>query len=190
MFIDSSGGAVIQQGPSPTYTLTAADVGRSIQCQVLAGNAGGTGVGQTGTAGPVRPSRQEEEAAKKRHEEEEQATARRQREAEEVVRKKGEEEATAARKKLAEEEATKRAAEAAAAKKHEEEIAHGHGEEAKGEVLGTQETSKSSASHLTRVQLLTKALAVCKKQPKRRRAQCAARARRRYGGRRSRGKKK
>ncbi len=46
-FIDSSSGQVLQQGASPTYPLSATDVGRTILCQVQAVTAGGVGVGRT-----------------------------------------------------------------------------------------------------------------------------------------------
>jgi hypothetical protein len=161
-FINSAGGEVIQQGSSSAYTLGAADVGRSILCEVLATTAGGTGVGRTPAIGPIRHSPQEEE---------------------EAVNKKREEEEAAKRKREAEAgaQAAKRAAEAAAVKRHEEELANGHphGEEAKTGVLGTHETSKSR--HLTRAQLLARALKACRREPRRKRARCMARAHRRYG---------
>ncbi len=63
-FLDGDGGQVLQQGPSPTYTLTAADIGRTIECEVFAANAGGTGVARTVTLPPIEPSPSElEEAA-------------------------------------------------------------------------------------------------------------------------------
>jgi Trypsin len=46
-FVDSAEGQVLQSGSSPTYQLTAADVGRTILCQVQAANAGGTATEQT-----------------------------------------------------------------------------------------------------------------------------------------------
>src|SRR4029077_2510061 len=46
-FIDSSGGRSLQSGPSSTYALSAADVGRTILCEVQAANAGGTGAVRT-----------------------------------------------------------------------------------------------------------------------------------------------
>jgi hypothetical protein len=46
-FIDSAGSQILQQGTSSTYSLSAADVGRQILCQVQAANAGGTGIGRT-----------------------------------------------------------------------------------------------------------------------------------------------
>jgi Trypsin len=59
-FLDSASGAVLQQGTSSVYPLTAADIGRGILCEVFAVNAGGTGIGRTATLGPVRPSPAEE----------------------------------------------------------------------------------------------------------------------------------
>lgn len=47
LFIDSSGGQVLQSGASSTYPLSPNDVGRMILCEVLATNAGGTGVVRT-----------------------------------------------------------------------------------------------------------------------------------------------
>jgi hypothetical protein len=52
-FIDTQGQA-LQQGPSSTYPLTAADVGRAILCQVQATTAGGTGEGRTPSLRAVR----------------------------------------------------------------------------------------------------------------------------------------
>ena len=46
-FIDSSSGQILQIGASPSYQLSAADVGRAILCEVQATNDGGTGVGST-----------------------------------------------------------------------------------------------------------------------------------------------
>lgn len=46
-FIDSASGAVLQSGSSATYALSAADVGRTIYCEVQASSAGGTGVVRT-----------------------------------------------------------------------------------------------------------------------------------------------
>jgi hypothetical protein len=46
-FVNSADGQTLQSGSSATYPLTAADVGRTIYCQVSASNAGGTGVGRT-----------------------------------------------------------------------------------------------------------------------------------------------
>jgi hypothetical protein len=46
-FIDSAEGQILQSGPSATYQLSAADVGRTILCLVQAGNAGGTGAART-----------------------------------------------------------------------------------------------------------------------------------------------
>lgn len=46
-FVDSTSGQTLQSGPSSTYPLSAADVGRTIFCEVQAANAGGTGIGRT-----------------------------------------------------------------------------------------------------------------------------------------------
>src|SRR2546425_1023115 len=55
-FINSANHQVLQQGPSPTYALSEADVGRAILCQVAASNAGGTGLGRTVALAAVRPA--------------------------------------------------------------------------------------------------------------------------------------
>ena len=107
LFINSADGQVLQDGSSSTYLLSKADVGRTILCEVLATNAGGTGVGRTSATSPVDPSRAEEEAATRREEE----AAAQKREEEAASAKRHEEEATTA----------KRHEEEAAAKKHEEE---------------------------------------------------------------------
>ena len=101
-FINSAGGQVLQQGPSSTYPLTTADVGRTILCQVLAANEGGTGIGRTLPLAAVRHTR---------HEEEEEAIAR---------QKLAEKEAAASKRRL-EESFARDAQEAAAAKKKQEE---------------------------------------------------------------------
>jgi hypothetical protein len=46
-FLNSANDQALQSGPSATYQLTAVDVGLSISCEVLASNAGGTGVSRT-----------------------------------------------------------------------------------------------------------------------------------------------
>ncbi len=198
VFINGGDGAVLQEGSSSAYALTAADIGRSILCEVLAANAGGTGVELTSTLGAVKPNHQEEEEAVKRKRAEEEAIAKKRQEEEanrnkvheEAVKKQQEEEANS---KKAQEEVKKLAEEAriieqeaeALRKKHEEEAAtnHPHPEESvvKGGVLAAKETAKSPTP--TRAQLLAKALKACRKQPtKHRRTQCEARARRTYGG--------
>ncbi len=53
-FISSATGAVLQQGPSSSYQLSAADVGRTILCQVQAANGGGTGVARTVALPPIQ----------------------------------------------------------------------------------------------------------------------------------------
>ncbi len=52
-FVDSANGQVLQQGSSSAYVLSAADVGRTIYCEVHASNAGGTGVGRTPALPPI-----------------------------------------------------------------------------------------------------------------------------------------
>jgi hypothetical protein len=197
VFINGRDGAVLQEGSSSTYALTAADIGRSILCEVLAANAGGTGVERTSTLGAVKPNHQEEEEAFERKHAEEEAIAKMQREEEaakhiheeEAGKKQQEEEAKSKRaqeelKKLAEEARIIEQEAEALRKKHEEETAtnHSHPEEsaAKGGVLATKETAKPQTP--TRAQLLAKALKACRKQPtKHRRDQCEAQARRKYG---------
>jgi Trypsin len=46
-FMNSANDEVLQSGSSATYQLTKADVGLAISCEVLASNAGGTGVART-----------------------------------------------------------------------------------------------------------------------------------------------
>jgi hypothetical protein len=53
-FVNGPSGQVLQQGPSSTYALSAADVGRAILCEVRASNEGGTAFGRTGALGPVK----------------------------------------------------------------------------------------------------------------------------------------
>jgi hypothetical protein len=77
-FVNSADEQVLQQGSSSTYALTSADIGRTILCQVLAANAGGTGIGRTLALAAVRPSVQEEEAATRKRQEEEAAAKKRQ----------------------------------------------------------------------------------------------------------------
>jgi hypothetical protein len=55
-FINSANGQTLQVGASTTFPLTAADVGATIYCQVLASNAGGTGVVRTTALRPVEAS--------------------------------------------------------------------------------------------------------------------------------------
>lgn len=77
--------------------------------------------------------------------------------------------------------------EAAAARKHQEEIAAATAaaikaqEEAAAQKKREEEQHRHKAKHLTRGQLLAKALRQCRKEPKRRRARCVARAHKRYG---------
>jgi hypothetical protein len=46
-FVDRADGLLLQDGPSPVYSLTEADVGRTISCEVMASNEGGTGLVRT-----------------------------------------------------------------------------------------------------------------------------------------------
>ena len=101
-------------------------------------------------------AKQQEEATAKKHEEE--AAAKKHQE---------EEAAAAAAKKRQEEEA------AAAAKKHQEEEAAAKKKQ--------QEAEKHKSKPPTRGQLLAKALKQCKKEPKNKRAQCVAKAKKKYG---------
>ena len=53
-FINSGTRAVLQQGGSSSYSLSAADVGRTIFCQVQAANGGGTGIARTVALPPIQ----------------------------------------------------------------------------------------------------------------------------------------
>jgi hypothetical protein len=55
-FINSADEQVLQQGASSTYPLSAADVGRTILCQVQAANAGGTGIARTAALSAIEPA--------------------------------------------------------------------------------------------------------------------------------------
>ena len=55
-FVNGANNQVLQQSSSPTYPLTAADVGRTILCEVQASNAGGTGVERTPSTPPIQPA--------------------------------------------------------------------------------------------------------------------------------------
>lgn len=55
-FVNSVNQQTLQSGPSQTYQLTAADVGRTIYCQVSASNSGGTGVGMTPALSAIKAS--------------------------------------------------------------------------------------------------------------------------------------
>ena len=55
-YIDSTSGEVLQTGSSDTYSLTAADVGRTILCEVQAANAGGTAIVRTMPLQAVEPA--------------------------------------------------------------------------------------------------------------------------------------
>jgi hypothetical protein len=143
IFIDSADGQILQQGSSSAYMLSSTDAGDTILCQVLAANAGGTGIGRTKATSPVqRTLREEDEEAAVKKKQEEEAVARKKHEQEAAINKKQEEEATAAAASKKQEE------EAAAIKKHQEEEAtaavvkkHQEEEAAKGGVLGAKESS-------------------------------------------------
>jgi hypothetical protein len=163
LFIDNGDGAVLQEGSSSTYVLSTADVGRSVLCEVLATNAGGTGVDRTTALSVVRRDHQEEEAALKKKSEEE-AIKRKQAEEAAIIKREAE-----MLKKKGEEEA-------AASQDHPE-------ESAKGGVLAAKESANPKSP--TRAQLLARALKACGKQPtKHKRVECEARARRKYAGKR------
>jgi hypothetical protein len=137
-----------------------------------------------------------EAGVKEKQEQEQEAREKETKEKEEALKKLVEEHVKQVGEEAATKEATKKHEEEAAAvsvKKHQEEevaINHQHEAEAtakkkeeaatKNGVLGAKEESK--AKPLTRVQLLAKALKQCKKQPKKKRAQCEAAAKKRYGG--------
>jgi len=53
-FINGIGDQILQTGSSDTYSLTSADVGRTILCEVHAANAGGTGILRTGALPPIK----------------------------------------------------------------------------------------------------------------------------------------
>jgi hypothetical protein len=53
LFIDSATGQILQQGVSADYALSAADVGRTILCEVRARNAGGTGIVRVGPTSAI-----------------------------------------------------------------------------------------------------------------------------------------
>jgi hypothetical protein len=53
MFMNSANNEVLQSGSSAAYQLTKADVGLTISCEVLASNAGGTGVARTNALPPI-----------------------------------------------------------------------------------------------------------------------------------------
>lgn len=137
----------------------------------------------TGTVEGAK-KKQEEEAAAQSHREEE-AAARTRQEEEAAMHKKHEEEQSAARKH--EEEANILAgqlAEAAAisARHHQEEIA-AVAKKSQEEEAATQkqEEPKVTPKPLTRTQKLAKALKQCKKQTKKKRAVCEAKAKKQYG---------
>jgi hypothetical protein len=118
-----------------------------------------------------------EAEAKEKETREREARERETKEKEQAITKQAEEHA----KKVAEEVT---AAAAAANRKHEEELAATTRRleteiAARGGVAGSKEHSQPKPP--TRAQLLAKALKQCKKQPKRKRTQCAAKAQRRYG---------
>jgi len=52
-FIDSPGGPTLQSGSSPTYTLSAGDVGQTVLCEVHAVNKHGSGSARTEASPPI-----------------------------------------------------------------------------------------------------------------------------------------
>jgi hypothetical protein len=54
VFINSANGQILQTSSSTTYSLSAADVGRAILCEVRATNPGGTGIVHTGVMTPIK----------------------------------------------------------------------------------------------------------------------------------------
>ena len=162
-FIDSASGQILQQGPSSTYVLTAADVGDRILCEVQAANAGGTAVVRTEALPPVEEGFEKATEGLKKIVEAHEREAREKKEREE-----------AEQKPLA--IPTLNAPLGVSA-------GSGGGLSARGGVAGIK------TSHVpTRAQLLAKALKQCQKQPKHKRAKCVALARKRYGP-KARGKK-
>jgi hypothetical protein len=130
----------------------------------------------------AKKKREEEAAANKKHEEEaahkksveEGAT----REANEAPRIGAEE---AAKKKAEEERPAEEAAAAAAKEREIREAGERAGREAAAKKAKEEEKARASIKPLTRAQLLAKALKTCKKQPKKKRAQCEATAKKKYG---------
>ena len=53
IFIDGEAAQVLQSGPSPVYQLGASDVGRTILCEVIVTNSGGTTTVRTGALPPI-----------------------------------------------------------------------------------------------------------------------------------------
>jgi hypothetical protein len=149
----------------------------------------------TGIVEATKKKRQEEEAAANKKQEEERSTAQKHEEEQRATRK-HEEEQKAIRK--LEEEANTLAGQqaeaaaisarhhqeeiAAAAKKSQEEMAAA-ARKSQEEIAAAQnqEKPKSKPKPLTRAQKLAKALEECKKQPKKKRAACEAKAKKQYG---------
>lgn len=52
-FVDQGSGAILQSGPATTFTVTDADIGRSILCHVVATDPSGTQSAQTAAIGPI-----------------------------------------------------------------------------------------------------------------------------------------
>jgi hypothetical protein len=52
-FLDSNSGQILQSGSSSTYRFVSSDMGRTIYCQVQAGNPGGVAIERTATLGPI-----------------------------------------------------------------------------------------------------------------------------------------
>jgi hypothetical protein len=146
--------------------------------QISYSESGGT---QTVIGTVEAAKKKEEEAAVKKTQEEEAATSKRQEEAaaakqheEEVATtKKHEEAAAAAAVALAKHHQEEEAAAVVKKRQEEEVVAAAKKKEA--------EAAKAESKPLTRTQKLAKALEQCKKQPKKRRAVCAIKAKRQYG---------
>jgi hypothetical protein len=58
MFVDSKTGQILQSGESPNYQFAPTDMGRVISFEVLASNAGGTGIGRVVFENPIGPAPQ------------------------------------------------------------------------------------------------------------------------------------
>ncbi len=112
------------------------------------------------------------------------------RNAEEEAKIKTEEVAAAAAKKHQEEEAAAKAKAEGEAKAAAEARAKVEAEAAAKKKSEEEQVKKSSTKPLTRAQLLAKALKTCKKESKKKRAECEAAAKKKYGPRKRTSKKK
>ncbi len=166
-FMNSADGEILQQGSSPTYQLTEADVGRTILCQLQAVNAGGTGTASTSAPAPVKRAPLTPPPPPG-----------------------GGSTTTGGGSTTGGGATTGGGSGGAATESGSGGSVDGAAVTAKGGVLGSKEESKSKSP--TDAQLLTKALRQCKKQPRTKRVKCEATARKRYGSRarRKKGKRK